>query len=165
MVHIDFDPGSVSLNDFIQFGSGGEITYFKGLPPYQRGYGYRQRGAGISDVLRGLWRTFLPLLKSAGSSMGKEALSTGSRILDKVAQGENIKSALINEGKAGVGNLLEKTGVPRQTGSGSIKRRRIHNIPTIIPNNKRSSAINFVGKSVPKKIIRKRQRSDAFGFY
>ena len=138
MVHVDFDPGTVTLNDFIQFGAGGEISYFKGVPPYQRGYGYRQRGAGISDILKSLWRTFLPVLKSAGSTVGKEALSTGSRILDRVAQGENVKAALINEGKAGVGNLLEKTGIPRQTGAGGIKRGRIHKNPTIISNNKGS---------------------------
>lgn len=161
MVHVQFDTSTVSLNDFIQVGSGGEINYFKGLPPFQRGYGYRQRGAGIGSILRSLWRTLLPALRSAGTTVGKEALSTGSRILDKIAQGENVKASVINEGKAGVGNLLER--IP-QSGKG-IKRRQKHKYPIIISNNKGSSAVNLIGKSVPKKLLRKRKRSDAFGFY
>ena len=164
MVHVQFDTSSVSLNDFIQIGSGGEINYFKGLPPYQRGYGYRQRGAGIGAILRSLWRTLLPALKSAGSTVGKEALFTGSRILDKIAQGENVKESVLSEGRAGVGNLLEKGGFPAQSGKG-IKRKQIHGSPIIISNNKGSSAVKLIGKSVPKKLIRKRKRSDAFGFY
>ena len=150
MVHIVFDPSSVSFNDFSQYG-GGEITYFKGLPPYQR-------GAGLGDVLRGLWRTFLPLLKSAGKTVGKEALSTGSRILDKVAQGDNLKDTLVNEGRTGVENIIQR-GRGRQSVSG-IKRleksKRTH-------FHKRITNPIIIGrKVVPSK---KRSRSDAFGLY
>ena len=156
MVHIVFDTGSVSLNDFAQYGGGGgEITYFKGASPYQR-------GAGFGDVLRGLWRVLLPVLKSVGKTAGIEALSTGSRILDKVSQGDNLKETLINEGKAGADNLLEKGGFRRQFGSGGIKRRKIQK-SIHFKQLKSIRAPLIVGKKVVAS--KKRNRSDAFGLY
>ena len=152
MVHVIFDPNSVSLIHFENQIGGGEYNIFQGTRPYQRGYGHYQNGAGISDFFRSLWRTMLPFVKSAGQTMGNEALSTGSRILDKVAHGENIKDTLQNEALKGVDNLVEKAGIRRQSGSGGIKRRRTHHSKII-------STKNLIGKKV------KRKRSDAFGFY
>jgi hypothetical protein len=55
MVRVVFDGAEVRLGPSpSQFGSG--LTYFQGLPPYLRGHGYRQRGSGIGDVLRTVWR-------------------------------------------------------------------------------------------------------------
>ena len=164
MVHQIFDPNSVSLDDFVlggpedqlqQIGYGDKFNYFHGIPPYQRGYGGRQRGGGVGDVLRFLWRAILPKIKTAGTLLGREALATGSRVLDtldKSAAGETAatqKSEIIKEIKRGVDNVLEKGGVARQFGTGrsrkSIKRNTI------------------IGKTVPKTKIKKRKRSDLFG--
>uniref|UniRef100_A0A914GRA3 Uncharacterized protein n=1 Tax=Globodera rostochiensis TaxID=31243 RepID=A0A914GRA3_GLORO len=92
--------------------------YFRGSAPYQRGYGRIQRGGGIGDVLRGLWRLLLPVVKRAGTTVGREVLSSGGRILDKLQQGENLKQATISEGKKSIDALLEKSGLPKQFGGG-----------------------------------------------
>lgn len=152
MVHELFDPNSVTLDDFIEQVGSGEYNYFRGIPPYQRGYG-RQRGGGVGDILRILWRAILPKLKAAGTFMGREALSAGGRVLDNIEKGEISKPAIITEVKKSVDNVLEKGGLGRQLGTGqkSIKRRRV-------PKEK-----SIIGKSIPKKLIRKRKRADVFG--
>jgi hypothetical protein len=89
MVHVRFDPSNIKYSDF-QVGYGiGDVSYFKGIPPYQRGYGF-QRGAGLGDVLRGVWRFLLPIVKSPmvqeiGASLVKEALNRSSSILSKLS--------------------------------------------------------------------------------
>lgn len=157
MVHVRLDSSNIKYADF-QVGYGlNEITYFKGLPPYQRGYGY-QRGAGLGDVLRGVWRFLLPIVKSPiAKEIGKEALNRSANILTKVSEGENLKTAAYDEGTKAAESLLEKSlsGVKnRQKGSGlHIKRRK--KIKNLIPSHK---------ILIPSKPA-KRKRSDAFGFY
>lgn len=171
MVHIPFDTRTVSYEEhFFQFGGGSVDSqgllsepyhYFHGLAPYQRGYGRQQIGGGIGDVLRSVWRVLLPVIRRVAPVISREALSTGQRIIDKVEQGENLKEAVINEGKQGINTLLEKA-LPKQTGSGAIKRKKKEPIPfhhTIV-----GRAITT--KKLPKPLIkRKRQRIDTFGLY
>ena len=88
MLHVKFDPNSISLDEFEkvfnQIGGGEtEYNYYHGSRPYMRGYGYYQNGAGLGDILRTLWRAFIPGLKSAGRSIGTEALAAGGRALEK----------------------------------------------------------------------------------
>ena len=167
MVHIPFDTRTVTYDDhFFQIGGGGLIpsddhellkeplTYFHGGSTFQRGYG-RQVGGGIGDVLRGIWRFFLPVIRRAGTTVGREALSTGERILDKIAEGENVKEAVITEGKKGIDTLLEKGR--KQIGSGAIERRR-KRLPTSIHQT-------IVGRTVIKPPIKKKKRIDTFGLY
>ena len=162
MVHVKFDPNSISIYDFETQIGHGEYNYFRGAMPFQRGYG--QSGAGVGDFLRSLWRALMPSLKSAGKTVGREALSTGSRILEKVAQGEDLKETVSNEALRGIDNVLEKGGIRRQTGAGTIKKLKIHQ-HQIIPSKK------LIGKKVKIKTlpttnkIKKRNRTDAFGFY
>ncbi|KAL3114375.1 hypothetical protein niasHT_013665 [Heterodera trifolii] len=98
---------------FKKYGSGvledeKEMTVFKGSSPFQRGYG-TQRGAGVGDVFRGLWRFFLPILRRVGTTVGTEALNTGQRVLERVtSDGAPLKQTLINEGKRGIDSVLEK---------------------------------------------------------
>lgn len=192
MVHVPFDTRSIGYDDYIpQYGGGinGEATnqdevplhYFRGIPPFQRGYGgmigagYHQHGAGVGDILRGLLRMLMPLVRRGGIAVGKEALSTGERILNKVAQGENLKQSVLSEGKKGVDTLLEKSGLPKQFDTGhtkSIKRpcKALHQpfdhsthqtIIGKVPSLKRTAA-----HSAPNnKRTKRRQRVDTFGFY
>ena len=163
MVHILFDTSTLGYDDFIQSplniqeGSGLEnaYTYFKGAPPFQRGYGL-QGGAGIGDVLRGLWRFFLPIVRRVGTTVSAEALNTGQRVLERVNQGENIKDALTSEGKKGIDTLLEKGGMPKQFGSGGSPRKSIK-------DKRKYSQQNH--KIIIGKVNKKRVRSDAFGLY
>uniref|UniRef100_A0A914HYV3 Uncharacterized protein n=1 Tax=Globodera rostochiensis TaxID=31243 RepID=A0A914HYV3_GLORO len=119
MVHVVFDTSNVEYDDYVQTGGGAaeageDLTYFKGSSPYQRGYGI-QRGAGVGDVFRGLWRFFLPILRRVGTTVGAEALNTGQRVLERVAnEGAPLKETLYNEGKRGIDTVLEKGGLPKQ---------------------------------------------------
>ena len=142
MVHVPFDTNSVSLSHFgsPQVG-GGDYAYFTGYQPYQR---FNQTGYGLGDILRSIWRVIFPVLKSAGTVASKEALSTGTRILDKMEQGENLKQAIINEGKKGMDNLLEKGGVGRQFGTGLRK--------SIKGKTKRKSSLVSTNSLVGKKV-------------
>lgn len=190
MVHILFDTSTVTYDNFIPLqrgggsdDSGGEggiegenklsgenLYFFKGSP-YQRGYGnhrriygkYWQRGAGIGDILRSLWRILFPVLKNIGQSVGQEGVSTGGRILDKLSQGENLKDAIASEGKRGIDNLLEKGGMQKQFGTGKKRRKQI-----ALPKHQM-----LIGREVRKPIKKdksfvqkpKRIRSDNFGLF
>lgn len=209
MVHIPFDTRSVEYHyahqdEHHQVGGGiggiGEegaennnippqFHYFRGSAPYQRGYGFGapQRGAGIGDVLRGLWRMLMPLARRAGTAVGREALSTGERIMNKMAEGESLKQAAVSEGKRGVDTLLEKSGIPKQFGTGlrrlsTIKgprKRRRSSVkfshqtligPPPIPSIKSSKTTAPTGSTTTtpnnsNHKRNKRQRSDTFGFY
>lgn len=169
MVHVPFDTRTVvGYDDYIpQYGgslppeeNNGEppMHYFRGMAPFQRGYGINQHGGGIGDVLQGLLRMLIPMVRRAGTAVGREALSTGERILNKVAEGENVKQSVISEGKRGVDTLLEKSGLPKQFGSGTIKgvrRRPFHQ--TLI------GKVSLPTKKPQRK--KRRQRVDTFGFY
>ena len=163
MVHVRFDPSSINhYSNQVGYGLG-ELTYFKGLPPYQRGFGF-QRGAGLGDIFKGIWRFLLPVIKSPamkelGQTVGKEAISSGANILNRVVQGEPLKAAALEEGKSAAETLMEK-GIEKirhskQKGSGlPIKRKK-----------KRSIFIPSHTTVIPPKSLKKRKRSDAFGFY
>ncbi|KAL3078518.1 hypothetical protein niasHT_032814 [Heterodera trifolii] len=129
MVHIVFDPSIAQYDEYVQYGSGLEkdnFDYFRGSSPFQRGYGI-QRGAGVGDVFRGLWRFFLPILRRVGTTVGSEALSTGQRVLERVGnEGVPFKEALVSEGKRGIDTVLDKGGLPKQFGSG---KRNFFRIP------------------------------------
>ena len=182
MVHIPFDPRTIGYDDhhstISQIGEGTDENYyyFRGLNPYQRGYG-RQSGGGVGDVLRTFWRFLLPYAKRAGTAVAKEALDTGGRILESVGNQEygnnefepNFKQAVINEGKRGLDRLLEKGGMSKQFGTGlkareSIKGRKRNRKPHSTFSKEKSHHI-IIGKHpslIPKK---KRQKIDTFGLY
>jgi len=176
MVRVAFDTRSVGYDDhFIQRGSGGAsdedngplaepYRYFHGSMPFQRGFGARQSGAGIGDVLRHLWRIIMPVVRRAGTAVGREALSTGGKILDRVAQGDPLKQAVTSEGKRGIDTLLEKGGMPKQFGTGKRCKKAIKSrLKRLHPSHQ-----TIIGRTVIKPPIlpnRKRQRSDTFGLY
>ena len=97
MVHVNFDPDSVNWQSYFTQSGG----YFVGRP--------YQRGGGIGSVFSSLFRFLLPVLKSAGREIGKEGLAVGSRILGDVAQGKNVRSAVVTETAGGLKNLLDKS--------------------------------------------------------
>lgn len=169
MVHVFFDTASIGYDDFIQTGGGplddtAKYEIFKGGPAYmQRGYGV-QNGAGITNVLRGIWRFFLPLIRRVGTAVGEEALSTGQRVMEKLHEGQPLKEAVISEGKKGIDTVLDRGGFPKQFGSGRkrIKRRKSAETAQSLLTNQA-----IIGRTITKTLAhsKKRLRSDAFGLY
>lgn len=97
MPHVNIDPDTVNWQSYFSQTGG----YFVGRP--------YQRGGGIGSVFSSLFRFLLPVLKSAGKELGKEGLAVGSRILNDVAQGKNVRSAVVTETAGGLRNLVDKS--------------------------------------------------------
>lgn len=95
MVHVIFDGSNLSVDKiYTQQTGSGALSYFEGLP-YQRGFGYsaNQRGAGLGNALKSIWRflkplasTISPIAMSVGKELGKEGLATTARVLTKVIE-------------------------------------------------------------------------------
>lgn len=169
MVHVIFDPSAVTLDELFQEGGG---FYFQGIP-FQRGYGYR--GAGIGSLFRSLIRYILPLAKRAGKSVGKEAIITGAKILDNIAQGAEFKDTLKTEVKRGTKRLAQRyansNGV--QEGAGAKRRkvapkRKTPALPTKqvakkkVP--KRFTKRELLGRRVLQELVQKTPKN-RLGFY
>lgn len=128
MVHVRFDPARVRIQDLLLGQSGAGITFFEGVP-FQRGV---QRGAGVGDVLRRLWRFVVPLASRAGHALapiakeiGREAAMAGSRVLSDVAEGGDIRQALATQGRSSVQRLLKRAAASDdQEGSGKRRKKR-----------------------------------------
>ena len=170
MVHITYDTSATGYDAFFVqngCGLGEESSYqvFKGAPPYQRGWGATQNGAGIGDIFRGLWRFFLPLVRRAGDTVADEALQTGKRFINRVIEERpNFRGTietLTTEGKRGADNVLEKGGLKRQFGTGARRKRIKANKSSLLSHQ------TLIGKTITKPLIqsKKRLRSDAFGLY
>uniref|UniRef100_A0A914I9L3 Uncharacterized protein n=1 Tax=Globodera rostochiensis TaxID=31243 RepID=A0A914I9L3_GLORO len=139
MVRVIFDGSNLRLDQFYQQTGSGPITYFEGLPTFQRGYGYflgvpRQKGAGVGAVLRNLWRYLRPMISAAkpyaaniAAELGKEGLETGARVLNQVSKGGDIKDALLAEGKEGAKKLLDKASSSLQKGMVDVASAEVAN--------------------------------------
>jgi hypothetical protein len=185
-MHVIFDGSEVKLDNFYQVGSGADFSFYEGLPAkYQRGYGYfgghlHQRGHGLGDIFRSLWRILkpigmnignvvAPLAKEAGKALGEEGLATGARVLNEMVQGRNPKEALRNEGREGVKRLFDRASNRLQRGQGKGASRRIRKFPgtnvILKPGDTvtRHSIISKKKSQGPAK--RARQRVDSLGYY
>lgn len=158
MVHVKFNTADVTINDLLnQYGAGG--NYFEGLP-FQRGV---QRGAGVGDVLRRLWRFVVPLASKAGQALaplarevGKEGLMAGSRVLSEVAEGSDVREALAKEGKSSVRRLLKRAA--GQEGGGRNKKRRLARSNVIVRPHALDGSLCAISAS-------NKSRADALGPY
>ena len=61
------------------------VPVFKGYP--------HQRGHGLGGILAGLARSALPFLKKGAKELGKQAIYTGTEIVNDALQGKHIKTA------------------------------------------------------------------------
>jgi hypothetical protein len=190
MVHVIFDGASVRLDNLNQSGAGSEIVPYEGLPPrYQRGYGYfaglpRQRGHGIGDIFRSLWRVLkpvasaiAPMAKEAGKALGQEGLATGARVLNQLVEGNEPKDALALEGREGLKRLLDRASTRIQRGHGkrrTVKKgKRAHRAGHIqfMPGDVVTShsivgdAKRRLSKGMQRGEGKKRRRIDSLGIY
>nr|CAD2193221.1 unnamed protein product [Meloidogyne enterolobii]CAD2195886.1 unnamed protein product [Meloidogyne enterolobii] len=160
MVHFPFDPRTVGYDDHhaptSQTGGGADENYyyFRGLNPYQRGYG-RQAGGGVGDVLRNFWRFLLPYAKRAGTAVAKEALDTGGRILE--SENEDWTDYLRRvEFQSSFG-----TGLRARANQKGLKRK-------VKPHqtfSKEKGHQLIIGKHPSGTTKKKRQKIDTFGLY
>ena len=70
--------------------------------------GRYQRGRGLGNILGGLARMVVPVLKRSGKTLLKEGLRTGIDILGDVTSGRNIKSSAKRRIKQTGSRLLKK---------------------------------------------------------
>lgn len=169
MVHVLFDPAHVSLEDLFNQEGGGLIYNDQIGCGYFRGNIF-QRGAGFGNLFQSLWRFIVPLARQAGHTLaplakeavreiGKEGLSTASRVLSNIAEGASPAATLQEEGQQGLKNLISKASSKLQKG-GALKRRRRHRSTAIL------KPVDLVGRSVNKtSLVKRRPRSDGLGFY
>lgn len=117
-MHVDFDPlqvqwatvlATLPLDDATAAQYGG-YNIFRGVP--------YQRGRGLGQVFRHIWRYLVPIGKEIGSAIGRQGLESGNRVLGNVLQGADLKESLATEGRAGLRNLLDKAAQRLDTQSG-----------------------------------------------
>ena len=93
----------------------------------QQGAGFTgvqyQRGAGIANLFRQVWRFLLPAASSASKLIGREALAAGANFASDVLAGTAPKRALEKHGKVAATNLLKKMTTKMQ-GGGRRKKRK-----------------------------------------
>ena len=95
-MRVPYTPANVSTYDrhFADQTGGGGINVF--------------RGHGIGNILGGLFRSAIPVLKSAGKSILKTGAQTGLNVLNDVLSGESVKSAARKRSREAGKQLLNK---------------------------------------------------------
>ena len=85
-----YQPCFKSYEQYYMNQAGHGMNYYIGRP--------HQRGRNFASVLRGLGRVVLPLIKSSGKKIGKkllnEGINTGVQLVQDIASGKNVKSAV-----------------------------------------------------------------------
>ena len=99
-----------------------------GIPVYHGGE--LQYGHGLGNLLGGLFRSAIPLLKKGATALGKTALEAGADIVDDVLSGQNVKSSVKKRARQAGRNLGNKAvKVARtslsQKGGGKVKRKPV----------------------------------------
>ncbi|GBL63119.1 hypothetical protein AVEN_107143-1 [Araneus ventricosus] len=93
--------------------------------PYYEGVSF-QKGYGLGGIFGRLFRAVLPFLVKGGKALGKEALITGTNVINDVFSGEDIKIAAKRRSKE-AGKNLARTAVDKvqsMIGRGKYKRKR-----------------------------------------
>ncbi len=97
---------------YYQTGRG--MAVFRGMPI--------QRGRGLGGVLSGLFRkTMVPLAKAAGKSLLKKGAAKAVNVLNDIAQGQPIKTALFGQQQ----RKKRVTGAVRKQQKLQSKKKRV----------------------------------------
>lgn len=109
------------------------IDYYRSTYNDQIGHGFPvfvggMKGNGLGNILSGLFRTAIPLLKRGGKALLKEGVRTGLNVANDVISGKNIKSAMKsrtkNAGKRMINSAIGQFQMSAPPGEPAIKRRR-----------------------------------------
>lgn len=102
-----------------------------GVPLFQ---GSRlQRGHGLGNILSGLFRSALPMLKRGLAFFGKQALRTGAQIANDVADGESFTESTKKRVSERIKGVFNPENFSSQTGSGA-RRTSKRKIKLVISN-------------------------------
>ncbi len=124
-MRIQFNPQTEAFWRGHYTQKGGAIKPFQGFP--------YQRGSGLGSIFRSLLRAVLPVAKSAGKAIGKQALRSGIGFAGDVLEGANVKEAAVNRVRSGGARLMKqgekklKGGGKRQKGGGIGKAKKTIN--------------------------------------
>ena len=105
-----------------------------------------QRGYGLGSIFRGLFRTVLPLVKSAGKQLLKTGLKTGVGLASDAIRGKDMSQALRHRV---AGALNEVSGELVQTGN----KRKLPRVAAHHSNIKRRRLADHAGREPQKKDI------------
>ncbi len=108
-----------------------------------------QRGGGLGSIFRGLFRAILPVAKSVGRAVGKQALRTGAAVASDMADGANFKESIKKHGREGVKSFM-KTVTQGGGKLGQAPKKR--QAKTIKAPRKRGSTSNVGKQPAAKKI-------------
>lgn len=155
MMYTPFDPNAINYDSYFYLSakqSGHGLSTFEGTF-YQRP---GQTGQGFGNIFKSLFHILLPLVKSAGRSIGKEALVAGTQIAQDVLKGDQPVESVKKRGKAAAERLLNKAQTNlEQTGMGKRKQAKKSKPKKPIKRKTVSKA-----KKLPKK---RRLQVDALG--
>ena len=93
-----------------------------GLPVFVGGRSIHGRGLG--NLLGGIGRTLIPLLKSGGKALLKEGARAGMGVAQDVLSGQNVKSALRQRAQQAGKHLLHRAIEPSPSGQPATKKRK-----------------------------------------
>lgn len=98
-----------------------------GIPTYHGGE--LQYGNGLGNLLGGLFRSTIPLLKKGATTLGKTALQAGADIVDDVLGGQSVRSSVKKRSRqAGrsLGNKAVKAARTSlsQRGGGKVQKKK-----------------------------------------
>ncbi|GBO35042.1 hypothetical protein AVEN_102931-1 [Araneus ventricosus] len=91
--------------------------------PYHEGVSF-QKGYGLGGIFRRLSRATLPFLVKGRKALGKEALVTGTNVINDVVSGEDIKIAAKRRSKEAGKNLARKAIGQVQSMMGRRRHKR-----------------------------------------
>ena len=83
-----------------------------------------QTGRGIGSVVRSLFKTTLPLIKSGAKAAGRELLKTGATIASEALQGRNFKESAAENFKEAGSSLLSSLASSLDNPSPSPPKKR-----------------------------------------
>lgn len=110
------DPHTNLYLRYYQDQQGGQITYFRGAKRYQV-------GAGIGDVLKGIFRTVLPIAAHGASTFLNEMFQAKGNQAPN--WGAAAKAAIVPTARQVIDDSIEKiTRRGKQSGSGRKKKYR-----------------------------------------
>ena len=91
-----------------------------------------QAGHGLGNILGGLARMVIPIIRKGGKSILKEGIRTGVDVLGDISQGQDIKSSLKRRAKESGSRIVNKavrtineSSIPGQLDRKPIKAKRI----------------------------------------
>ena len=127
---------------------------FTAASPYQRGY-------GLGSLFKHIFRAILPVARSVGKAVGRQALSSGANIASDIVAGKSLKESAETHGRDAASTLLKKAARKIQKGKGLGKRdANKKNTEDPAKGIKRKRA-----KTETKPKAKRIKKEDQFGFY